>query len=86
FSKKDIYEYKNFKIIINYLSSLFYVYLSVNYDGKINLKSDQEFKVDDIIESLNQLIPSTTTSTNLDLFLSKLKHEHEYMYHLVINY
>ena len=36
------------------------------------------FKADDIIEALNQWIPSTTT-TNLDLFLSKLKTENEYL-------
>jgi histone acetyltransferase 1 len=38
---------------------------------------DFYFKSDDTVEALNQWIPSTTT-TNLDLFLSKLKNENEY--------
>jgi histone acetyltransferase 1 len=41
------------------------------------LNSSISFQADDIVESLNQWIPSTTT-TNLDLFLSKLKTENEY--------
>ncbi|CAM4971851.1 unnamed protein product [Rotaria socialis] len=59
------------------LSSSANFYLNIDYEEKINPKKYQEFKVDDLIESLNQWIQSTTT-THLDLFLSKLKNENEY--------
>ncbi|CAF3263628.1 unnamed protein product, partial [Rotaria sp. Silwood2] len=36
-------------------------------------------KADDLIESLNQWISSSSTTKNLDLFLSKLKNENEYL-------
>ncbi|CAF4837857.1 unnamed protein product, partial [Rotaria socialis] len=72
-----IFGYKNFKIDMFCLSSSANFYLNIDYEEKINPKKYQEFKVDDLIESLNQWIQSTTT-THLDLFLSKLKNENEY--------
>ncbi|CAF0846597.1 unnamed protein product [Rotaria sordida] len=73
-----IFGYKNLNIDIYCLSSSLNFYLNIDYDEKINPKKYQQFKADDLVESLNQWIPLTTT-TNLDLFLSKLKNEHEYI-------
>ncbi|CAM4791465.1 unnamed protein product [Rotaria magnacalcarata] len=60
------------------LSSSLNFYLNIDYDEKINPKKYNQFKADDLVESLNQWIPLSTT-TNLDLFLSKLKNENEYL-------
>jgi hypothetical protein len=46
-------------------------------DLRLSRSIDFIFQADNIVELLNQWIPSNTT-TNLDLFLSKLKNENEY--------
>ncbi|CAF5071605.1 unnamed protein product [Rotaria magnacalcarata] len=73
-----IFGYKNLKVDIYCLSSSLNFYLNIDYDEKINPKKYNQFKADDLVESLNQWIPLSTT-TNLDLFLSKLKNENEYL-------
>ncbi|CAF3098383.1 unnamed protein product [Rotaria sp. Silwood2] len=74
-----IFGYKNLNIDIYCLSSSLNFYLNIDYDEKINPKKYQQFKADDLIESLNQWISSSSTTKNLDLFLSKLKNENEYL-------
>ncbi|CAF2072182.1 unnamed protein product [Rotaria magnacalcarata] len=75
---EKIFGYKNLKVDIYCLSSSLNFYLNIDYDEKINPKKYNQFKADDLVESLNQWIPLSTT-TNLDLFLSKLKNENEYL-------
>ncbi|CAM2723299.1 unnamed protein product [Rotaria socialis] len=52
-------------------------YLNIHYDEKINPTSDQQLTPDVIIASLSQRLSSTIT-TNLELFLLKIKAEYEY--------
>ncbi|CAF4624994.1 unnamed protein product, partial [Rotaria socialis] len=52
-------------------------YLNIHYDEKINQTSDQQLTPDVIIASLSQRLSSTIT-TNLELFLLKIKAEYEY--------
>jgi len=69
-----IFGYKNLRIDLFCLSSSLNFYLNIQFDEKINPKKFQQFKADDLTETLKQWIPSETT-TNLDKFLSKLKDE-----------
>jgi len=53
-------------------------YLNVEFDEKINPKKFNQFKADDINEAFNEWLPNSSTTTNLDQFLSKLKSETQY--------
>ncbi|CAF3074615.1 unnamed protein product [Rotaria sp. Silwood2] len=71
------FRYYGVQIHVYYLSASISFYLNVHYDEKINPKSDQQLKPDVIIALLSQWLPSAMT-TDLELFLSKLKTEYEY--------
>ncbi|CAF3343731.1 unnamed protein product [Rotaria sp. Silwood1] len=76
---KAFFRYYGVQIHVYYLSASNNFYLNIHDDEKINPKSDQQLEPDVIIASLNQWLPSTTTTTNLELFLSKLKTEYKYL-------
>lgn len=76
-SSERIFGYKNLQINIYCLASSLNFYLNINYEEKLNTKKYANFQADNIVECLNEWIPSNTT-TNLDTFLSKLKSENEY--------
>ncbi|CAF4190487.1 unnamed protein product [Rotaria sp. Silwood2] len=76
---KIIFGYKNLKINFYCLSSSFIFCFNVNYDEKINQEQNQELQTDDISQLLINWIPSSITTTSLDLFLSKIKYENEYL-------